>query len=120
MTSCMILSCDKVRVEKPARLAGTCSRYSNSAIPQLTSAATYQGRSLRFLRWAYHAKVMKTLEQTRRPAVTTKTLMAGVVGQAPSQTPLLGPPGGRARRNPPGQPAPPGGRAGGAGGPGGI
>ena len=50
------------------RLAGTCSRYSNSAMPQLTSAATYHGRSARFWRWAYQANVMKTLEQTSSSA----------------------------------------------------
>src|SRR5579862_9280657 len=44
------------------RLPGTCSRYSKNAIPQLSSAATYQGRSARFFRWAYQAKVMKMLE----------------------------------------------------------
>ena len=46
------------------RLAGTCSRYSNSAMPQLTSAAMYQGLSARFFRWPYQAKVMKTFEAT--------------------------------------------------------
>src|SRR5215469_2977088 len=42
----------------------SCSilRYSKKAIPQLATAATYQGRSARFFRCAYHAKVMKTLE----------------------------------------------------------
>src|SRR5215475_5278163 len=44
------------------RLPGTCSRYSNSAIPQDSSAATYQGRSARFFRCAYQAKVMNTLD----------------------------------------------------------
>lgn len=43
------------------RLAGTCKRYSNSAIPQLTSAATYQGEDARFLRCPYQANVMNTL-----------------------------------------------------------
>ena len=33
-------------------------RYSNSAIPQLTSAATYQGEDARFLRCPYQANVM--------------------------------------------------------------
>src|SRR2546421_6201039 len=44
------------------RFAGTCSRYSKNAMPQLTSAATYQGRTTRLLRCAYQAKVMKTFE----------------------------------------------------------
>src|SRR5213592_675994 len=59
----MILSCASESVRKPMRLAGTCRRYSNSAMPQLTMAATYQGRSARLRRCAYHAIVMKTFEQ---------------------------------------------------------
>ncbi len=47
------------------RFAGTCSRYSKRAIPQLASAATHQARVERFRRWAYQAKVMKTFEQAR-------------------------------------------------------
>src|SRR5262245_27667008 len=38
-------------------------------MPQLTSAARYQGRASKFLRCAYQAKVMKTLEQTSRSAL---------------------------------------------------
>src|SRR6476661_1500273 len=53
------------------RLAGTCSRYSKSAIPQLANAATYHGRDDRLCRWAYQANVMKTFEATRRQTVTT-------------------------------------------------
>jgi hypothetical protein len=34
ITSCSILSCGSERTVKPIRLAGTCSRYSNRAIPQ--------------------------------------------------------------------------------------
>src|SRR5690348_17582337 len=45
------------------RFPGTWSRYSKNAIPQLTSAATIQGLSCRFLRCAYQAKVMKVFEQ---------------------------------------------------------
>ena len=62
MASCMILSCPSDNAVYPIRLAGTCSSYSNRATPQLSSAATYQGLALRSLRWAYHAKVMKTFE----------------------------------------------------------
>src|SRR5947209_227389 len=51
------------------RLAGTCSRYSNSAMPQLTTAAISHGRWLRFRRCAYQANVMKTLEQIRSATV---------------------------------------------------
>jgi len=31
-------------------------------MPQLISAAVYQGLSARFFRWPYHAKVMKTFD----------------------------------------------------------
>ena len=51
------------------RFAGTCSRYSNNAIPQLTSAAMNQGFELSSLRCAYHANVMKTLDKTSKPIV---------------------------------------------------
>src|SRR4051812_49606215 len=61
----MIFSCARDRVRKPMRLAGTCSRYSNSAIPQLRIAATHHGRSARLRRCAYHAKVMNRFEAMR-------------------------------------------------------
>ncbi len=51
------------------RLAGTCSRYSKNAMPQLAATATRSGLARRFLRCAYHANVMKTFEQTSSPAV---------------------------------------------------
>src|SRR5690348_17980698 len=53
------------------RFPGTWNRYSKKAIPQLASAATIQGLSCRFLRCAYHAKVMKVLEQIKRRMVFT-------------------------------------------------
>src|ERR1700752_3463378 len=53
------------------RLAGTWIRYSNSAMPHETSAATIHGFSRRSRRCAYQAKVMKTFEQTSRSAVRT-------------------------------------------------
>src|SRR5690554_5078146 len=43
------------------RLAGTWNIYSNRATPQLASTAMIQGLVLSSLRWAYQAKVMKTL-----------------------------------------------------------
>src|ERR1700733_12593662 len=58
------------------RLAGTCRRYSKSAIPQLASAATYQARPLRFLRCAYQANVMKTFEPIRSSVVDAIAGMA--------------------------------------------
>src|ERR1043165_3789772 len=65
----MIFSCASDRVRKPMRLAGTCSRYSNSAMPQLTIAATHHGRSARLRRCAYHAKVMNRFEAMSRRMV---------------------------------------------------
>src|SRR3954467_2074198 len=52
------------------RLAGTCRRYSKRAIPQLAAAAAHHGQAARFLRCAYHAKVMNTLEATSSTAET--------------------------------------------------
>src|SRR6185436_8312460 len=51
------------------RFAGTWIRYSNSAMPHDTSAATIQGFARRSRRCAYQAKVMNTFEQTSRSAV---------------------------------------------------
>src|SRR6185369_11883634 len=64
MISCMILSwpTDRPAWRKPIRFAGTWNRYSASAMPQLTSAATYHGAVARFFRWPYQASVMKTFE----------------------------------------------------------
>ncbi len=69
----MILSWARLSVVAPMRLAGTCSRYSKSAIPQLTSAATYQALVCMFFRWPYHAKVMNTLEAVSSSAVCIHT-----------------------------------------------
>src|SRR5258705_4004481 len=53
------------------RLAGTCRRYSNRAMPQLAAAAAHHGQAARFFRCAYQAKVMNTLEATSSAAETT-------------------------------------------------
>src|ERR1044071_6467353 len=55
------------------RLAGTCSKYSKSAMPQLTNAAMYHFRSARFLRCAYQANVMKMFDVQRSKLVFTRT-----------------------------------------------
>src|SRR5690606_38338250 len=73
ITSWRILSCGRVSAVYPIRFAGTWRRYSKSAIDQLTKAAMYQARWLRFRRCAYHAKVMKTLDRTRSPTVFVTT-----------------------------------------------
>src|SRR5262245_56010782 len=52
------------------RLAGTWIRYSKSAMPHETSAATIHGFAERCFRCPYQAKVMKTLESTSRKAVS--------------------------------------------------
>src|SRR5690606_4709696 len=57
------------------RLAGTCSRYSNSAMPQLTNAAIIQGFWLSSFRCAYHAKVIKILLQKSKPTVMNVACM---------------------------------------------
>src|SRR5688500_5617804 len=82
MTSCRILSWPSESTVYPIRFAGTWSRYSKSAIPQLTSAATSHARPLRFRRCAYHANVMKTFEQTRRrdARTTGEARKGGMVG----------------------------------------
>src|SRR5512139_3522708 len=56
------------------RLAGTWMRYSNSAMPQLTSAATYHGELEKFFRWPYQAKVMNRLDTASISAVTSSGL----------------------------------------------
>src|SRR5688572_3211678 len=71
ITSCMIFSCASDSSVKPMRLAGTCSRYSKSAMPQLTSAAIHHGFAESSRRCAYQAKVMKMLEATSSDADTT-------------------------------------------------
>src|SRR5688572_11169141 len=70
ITSCMILSWASDISVKPMRLAGTCSRYSKRAMPQLTSAAIHQGFADSSRRCAYQAKVMKTFEATSSDADT--------------------------------------------------
>src|SRR5262245_21350639 len=69
----MILSWASDSCEEPRRLAGTCSMYSNSAMPQLRTAAIYHGRSDRLRRWAYHANVMNTLEAVNNTTVRSTT-----------------------------------------------
>src|SRR5215472_7071018 len=58
------------------RFPGTCSRYSKKAMPQLRIAARYQGRSARFFRCAYQAKVMKTFEAMSSSVALSTGLMA--------------------------------------------
>src|SRR5437868_13302755 len=59
------------------RLAGTWSRYSKSAMPQLTSATTYHDEpSLKNFRCPYHATVMNTLEATSSRIVCSDKGMA--------------------------------------------
>src|SRR5678815_2153153 len=71
ITSWRIFNCASESERNPFRLAGTCSRYSNSAMPQLTRAAIYQGRSARLRRCAYQANVMNTFDTTRRQTVSS-------------------------------------------------
>src|SRR6056297_3941976 len=61
------------------RFAGTCSRYSNRAIPQLMSAAISHGLWLRSRKWAYQANVMKTLLPNSRPMVIASGGTFGII-----------------------------------------
>src|SRR5580658_462394 len=56
------------------RFAGTCSRYSNRAMPQLTSAATTHGRVFNSFRCPYQAKVMKTFDRHSSTTVCSNTM----------------------------------------------
>src|SRR3569832_679546 len=79
----------------PIRLAGTCNRYSNKALPQLTLAATYQGAVARFFRCPYHAMVMKTLDAISSRMVCSdkgreaSAVMAGLSGTLHADDHLL-------------------------------
>src|SRR5438105_212746 len=78
-TSCSTLSCaSDTPPAKPMRLAGTCSRYSKSAIAQLTSAATYQGLACRCLRCPYQANVMNRFDAASIVAVTASVCHAPI------------------------------------------
>src|ERR1700722_10390899 len=66
------------------RFAGTCSRYSNRAMPQLTSAAMTHGRVFSSFRCPYQAKVMKTFDRHSRPTVCSSTI------PLPKKVPLRG------------------------------
>ena len=68
---------------KPMRLPGTWNRYSTSAMPQDTSAATYHGLWFSSLRCAYQAKVMNTLDSTSRPVACQKALRHAVTPPQP-------------------------------------
>src|SRR6185369_1623671 len=80
MTSCMILSCPSDSTVYPIRLAGTCSRYSNSAMPQLASAATHQARPCMLRRCAYQAKVMKRFDAASSKAATSAGCCSRLAG----------------------------------------
>src|SRR5688572_871491 len=58
------------------RFAGTWSRYSKKAMPQLATAAQYHGLAFQFFKCAYQAKVMKALEQISNTTVLTITCIA--------------------------------------------
>ena len=64
-----------VRASWPIRLAGTWSRYSNKAMPQLMRAAMNHGLEARDLRWPYQASVIKTLLRMSIPAVMRMVFM---------------------------------------------
>lgn len=71
ITSCMIFNCASENCVAPIRLAGTCNRYSNNAMPHEINAAIHHGLLVKFFKWPYHAKVMKMFDKINRPAVCT-------------------------------------------------
>jgi hypothetical protein len=82
ITSCRIFSCARLMPPaNPMRLAGTCSRYSKRAMPQLASAAIHHGEDCRCFRWPYHANVMKRFDAASSVAVAA-TVWIGVIGGA--------------------------------------
>ena len=64
----VILSCASVNCSAPMRFAGTCNKYSNSAMSKLISAAIHHGLLARFFRGPYHATIMKRLGSTSNAA----------------------------------------------------
>src|SRR5687767_6762069 len=98
MISWRILSCPTLITVYPARFAGTWSRYSKSAIPQLISAAMSQPLCRSSLRCAYQANVMKTFDATSRRMVLGMGGMSlflvratGVVGGAADRAEITAP-----------------------------
>src|SRR5579863_1599045 len=61
MHSCMILSWNREKCPYPIRFAGTWKTYSKKAIPQLARIASGRADFV-FLRWPYHAIVIKIFE----------------------------------------------------------
>src|SRR5687768_5873143 len=58
------------------RFAGTWSRYSKKAMPQLATAAQYHGFVFQFFKCAYHANVMNAFEKINNTTVLKMTCMA--------------------------------------------
>ena len=67
ITSCAILSWPREKYSNPIRFAGTWKTYSSKAMPQLTNTAIHHGWADKFLRCAYQANVMKTLDSIKSP-----------------------------------------------------
>src|SRR6478672_9718065 len=85
ISSCRILSWPSDITVKPIRFAGTCSRYSNSAMPHEINAAIHHGRSSSVRRWPYQANVMNRFEHDRSTAQTSAGWVAreaGFIGNA--------------------------------------
>src|SRR5450755_431956 len=62
------------------RFAGTCSRYSNRAMPQLAIAAIHHGLPCMLRKCPYQANVMKRLEPVRRIAALSAGCCSMKVG----------------------------------------
>lgn len=66
------------------RFAGTWTRYSNSAIAQLTSAAISQGCDFVFFKCPYYAKVIKTFEIVSRTMAVSILDMGANIARLPA------------------------------------
>ena len=87
ITSCKILSWPILYCSAPMRLAGTWSKYSKIAIPQLIKAAMIHGFDRRLFRCPYRANVMKMLESVSRTIVFK---MIGIVASCDEDQDVAG------------------------------
>src|SRR5260221_4945117 len=70
LSTWLVLSREVKNSYEPMRFAGTWKQYSKKAMPQL-ARMTFQSASLRYLRWPYHANVMKMFEMVSSKIVRT-------------------------------------------------
>src|SRR5258706_9462978 len=83
------------------RLAGTWSRYSKNAMPQLTTAARYHEVVFRCFRWPYQASVMKRLDATSNVTVIAMACAEVMADSTTRPCKLIPPRGCQTRRHGP-------------------